>query len=289
MIVLACCGAATGLGVVLVAKEIAPARLDLARTLARLAPTPPATEDPRPTGAVGRWLAAAAETAGVRVPRAQLAVTGRSAEGHLLAKTATAIAGAVVPLLALAAAHAAGIGVPPVPVLLVAVAACVAGFWLPDLRLRGHAARARREFRAGMCAYIDLVALDRLADAGAHQALEHAAATGSGWVFGRIHAALTRARLDGTPPWEALARLADQMQVPEMADLAGILAGTAEGAAVAATLRARSQALRAALLTDQQASANAASERLVVPVAGLGLCFIALIVYPALARILGGG
>ena len=59
-----------------------------------------------------------------------------------------------------------------------------------------------------------------------------------------------------------------------------------DGAAVATTLRARAASVRTQLLTLATAKANAASEHMVVPVSLLGLCFMALIGYPALIRIL---
>jgi hypothetical protein len=59
-----------------------------------------------------------------------------------------------------------------------------------------------------------------------------------------------------------------------------------EGTAVADTLRARSRGLRTALLTKEQTRANEDSERMVVPVAVLGLIFLMLLGAPAIVRIL---
>ena len=60
----------------------------------------------------------------------------------------------------------------------------------------------------------------------------------------------------------------------------------AQGAQVYATLRARSTALRTALLTNAQGKANELSERMVVPGSLLGVVFIALLVTPPLLRLL---
>lgn len=59
-----------------------------------------------------------------------------------------------------------------------------------------------------------------------------------------------------------------------------------DGAAVYATLRARAAGLRTQLLAAATTKANAASEHMTVPVSLLGLCFMALLGYPALVRIL---
>jgi ribosome-interacting GTPase 1 len=61
-----------------------------------------------------------------------------------------------------------------------------------------------------------------------------------------------------------------------------------DGAAVYGTLRARAASLRTQLLSATAAEANAASEHMTVPVALLGVAFMALIGYPAFARILTG-
>ena len=100
---------------------------------------------------------------------------------------------------------------------------------------------------------------------------------------------MTRAELAGQPPWTGLAQLADAVGVPELADIADIMRLSGEdGAAVYATLRARAASLRSQLLSAKAAAANAASEHMIVPVAFLGIAFMALIGYPAFARILFG-
>ena len=61
-----------------------------------------------------------------------------------------------------------------------------------------------------------------------------------------------------------------------------------DGAAVYDTLRARAQSLRTTVLTEHEARANSDSEKMVAPVAFLGIVFIALLGYPAFARIVFG-
>jgi Flp pilus assembly protein TadB len=106
-------------------------------------------------------------------------------------------------------------------------------------------------------------------------------------VFVRLREQLIRARLSGTPPWDGLHDLADELGLPELSDLADIMRLSGEeGAAVADTLRARSRGLRAALLTKEQTRANEESERMVIPVAFLGLIFLVILGAPAIVRIL---
>jgi Flp pilus assembly protein TadB len=160
-------------------------------------------------------------------------------------------------------------------------------FLIPDLEVRRKAASARQEFARATSAYLDLTALERAAGAGATQALEQAATVGDSWVFIRLREQLIRARLSGTPPWDGLHQLAVELGLPELSDLADIMRLSGEqGAAVAETLRARSRSLRAALLTAEQTRANEQSERMVMPVAFLGLIFLIILGAPAIVRIL---
>ena len=74
----------------------------------------------------------------------------------------------------------------------------------------------------------------------------------------------------------------------ELSDVAEVVAIAGDdGAAIAATLAAKADALRAEQLADARAAANAASEKLTLPGVALAFAFLLLICYPALARILG--
>src|SRR5665811_832156 len=92
-----------------------------------------------------------------------------------------------------------------------------------------------------------------------------------------------------SPAWAGLPDLAAATGVTELGDLADIMRLSGQdGAAVYGTLRARAASLRTQLLTATAAEANAASEHMTVPVALLGVVFMALIGYPAFARIFAG-
>ena len=192
-------------------------------------------------------------------------------------------------LCAVLLAAVALLGIVPPLVVPAAVSLLLAAvlFWVPDADLRRRAQTERDAMRLAVCAYLELVALERAGDAGTVQALERAAWVADAPGFVRIRDSLTRAELAGRPPWGALSELAEQVGVPELGDLADImrLSGT-DGAAVYATLRARAASLRHQLLAASAAEANAASEHMIIPVALLGIAFMALIGYPAFARIL---
>ena len=72
---------------------------------------------------------------------------------------------------------------------------------------------------------------------------------------------------------------------PELDDFADIMRLSGEeGASVYANLRARSAAMRTAMLNDELAEANAVGERMSIPGSLLGVIFMALLVAPSLLR-----
>jgi hypothetical protein len=286
-------GALVGAGIVVTLAGLSPARPDLATVVERLLPTTgarPAAAAPaggRLDGVRRAVLPQAVQTFGLRRYSADLHMLDQHPEDLAARKIGYGLIGLLFPALMSALMLAAGVNL---PVAVPAAAGLVLGglfFVLPDLNLRTQAAAARASMRAATCVFLELVAMERIADAGPTEALDRAAAIGGSTEFARIRDALLRAELAGEPSWTGLTHLAQRTGVTELGDLADIMriAGQ-DGAAVYATLRARAASLRTQLLTIATAKANAASEHMVVPVSLLGLCFMALLGYPAFVRIL---
>lgn len=285
-------GSLIGAGLVVALAGLTPARPDLADAVHRLLPGGPATvPDPAASdrfGALGRRvLPRAVRTLGLNRYATDLRLVELTPEPLAARKIGYGLLGLAFPALISALLLAAGVRL---PFGLPAAAGLVLGgvfFFLPDLNLRQDAAAARATMRLATCVFLELVAMERLADAGPTEALDRAAAVGGSREFARIRDALLRAELAGQPPWSGLSELAATTGVTELGDAADImrLAGR-DGAAVYATLRARAASLRTQLLAESTAKANGASEHMVVPVALLGLCFMALLGYPAFVRIL---
>jgi hypothetical protein len=61
-----------------------------------------------------------------------------------------------------------------------------------------------------------------------------------------------------------------------------------EGAQVYGNLRARSAGMRSAMLNAELAKANEIGERMSIPMSILGVIFLAMLIGPALLRLLGG-
>lgn len=283
-------GAVTGAGVFVLINALLPPVPDLRAALARLdtTPTPPA---PDRVG-VARWLPAqrldaAAAALGLDRHQVELRLLDETATGLLVRKAGYALLGLAFPALLATALLMLWVSIPvTVPT---AVGLLLAGvlFFAPDLDLHRRAATARDTMRRTVCVYIDLVALERAADAGPSEALHRAATLTDSGGLARIAAVLRDAEIAGRPAWTGLADLGDDLGIVELCDLADIMTLSGiDGAAVYTTLRARAASLRTQLLTAAAARANAASEHMIVPVALLGVVFMALIGYPAFARIL---
>ncbi|MFD1826773.1 MULTISPECIES: type II secretion system F family protein [Mumia] len=283
-------GALLGLGVVLVVARLLPAEPDLAESLGRLSPTRTRASSAVTTAMgkerIGVWaIRVLPPGVWVRTPTRELALLRIPLARFYGDKITMALTGLVLPPLLAVFFAQIGIGLPFAIPAIASVGLAVVMFFLPNYNAVDDARKARLEFARALGAYIDLVALERNNGSGVRQAMEAAAEVGDSWVFTRISEELTRSRWSGQPPWDALHTLADELGLPELDDFADIMRLSGEeGASVYASLRARSAAMRTAMLNDEVAEANAVGERMTIPGSLLGVIFMALLVAPSLLR-----
>ena len=145
-----------------------------------------------------------------------------------------------------------------------ALAGLVLGFWVPDVLLRRSARVSKSRAVESLLVFIDLVTLERLANASAAEALQSAAMRSDVPLFVQIRTALERARLEQQSPYGELRRLAEELELPELRDLTDIMQLDESGAALSGTLRARVKELRNAHLTREQVAAGAAAEGMTI-------------------------
>lgn len=179
----------------------------------------------------------------------------------------------------------------PLPIVIpptASIGLAILLFVAPDLDVRGEAKRAREEFTRALVAYTDLVALERAAGSGARQALEQAAQVGDSWVFTKLAEELARSRWSGMTPWDALKGLAEELDLPALSELADVVSLSKEGSQVYSILRARSESLRTAMLNDELGRAGAMVEKMSGPAGLLGMIFMAILLVPALLRVVMG-
>ena len=286
-------GVAVGLGVILVATGLLPARLSLAEALGRL--------DAAPQMRAGRsevwwvrilgvpFVETSAGRLATRSVRQDLRVIGRSPEEHvarhvLMLAVGLLWAPATFGLMALG-----GVDVSFVLPVWVSLVFGLVALVIPTLAVRAEAAERRRSFRHALGCFLDLVAVRLAGGAGVDSSLAGSAAAGDGWAFAEIRQALTEARLRGEPSWNGLAALGDAIGVTELQELAASagLAGD-EGARVRVSIAAKARSIRMRGLADAEGAAQSASERMSLPVVLLMTGFIVFLGYPAVAQVING-
>lgn len=291
-------GAMAGAGTAMLIAYLLPAQPDLGSALSRLDPDR-STADNRPVAPlagdgtaaerIGRWLVRKGALDRVRTPDADLDVIGWTKARYLGQKMALAAVGLFFPTVFTAWMGLLGISLPLAIPFIAGPAMAAVGWFITDAEVKRRAAAAREGFTRAVASYVDLVALEKQGGAGTSQALEAASSVGDSWVFTRIREELGRARWAGEPPWDALTRLGDQLQIAALTDLGDIMRMSGEeGVAVVGSLRARAASSRDAVLAADHAKANQANEKLAMPVAALGIVFLALLAAPAILRIAAG-
>lgn len=288
-------GAGVGLGLVVILATVFPARLTLAAELERLhrPRSLSAALLPVPSASSPRLLREVAAFFGLErlvspSRRDDLRVVGRSLEDHVARRAllglAGVAAGAVLGGLLLLLAPSRSLPVPAA----VSVLFATVGVLIPSVGLRAEAAARRRAFRHAFGAFLDVVSVSLAAGRGVEAALLTGARAGGGWAFAELRDALFTAQRRGETPWDGLDRLGVQLGIPELQELAATaaLAGE-EGAMVRQSVAAKATALRSRALTEAEASAEAASERMSIPTVMLLVGFVIFVGYPAVAGVAG--
>ena len=300
MIATLLCGAGFGTGVFLVARGIAPPRPTLAEALAQLRRQPEVepivkVDDPGGFAArFGRPIADVLVRGGGDVlvwsrVRRDLAVLGRSTERHMAEKVTLGLLGLLLVPASVALLALAGASLPLSIPLWASVLCGLGGFLLPDLGIHAEAEARRRDFRHALGSFLDLVVIALAGGGGVETALADAASVGEGWAFDQLRQTFDQARIARETPWAALGRLGSELGVPELGELAASvgLAGS-EGAKVRASLGAKAVSLRTHQLSEAETTAQAATERMSLPVVLLFAGFLCFIGYPAIERVLAG-
>ncbi|MET9225590.1 type II secretion system F family protein [Lentzea sp. NPDC003310] len=296
MISMALWGAGIGIGLWAFATYIFPPRPSLRALVDQLQAEP--TAKPILTAGANGWASGvgkpfvnALSSLGLpgKALRDDLAVVGKAVDDHLAEKAALAVIGILLPPLGQLVFVVAGAGLSWQIPFLASVSLAVGGFLLPDANARREAKQRRSTFRHALSAYLNLIRVLLAGGAGVDGALNVAAAVGKGWAFEQLRRALMTARLTRSTPWAALRQLGTELGVQPLTELAASvsLAGT-EGARVRASLAAKAGALRTRELALTEAEAQAATERMSVPVVVLCAGFLIFIGFPALLNVLEG-
>ena len=275
-------GAGFGWGVFLAFRALRPGPAPLARVLADLEERRPSVADLEAgrvsadhpiVDRVGRAVLGVLDATGLADTgqlRQRLRALDKPVERHAFEKLLGATAGLLVPAVFGLTLAAAGVAASPGFVAVAALGLGVLGFLYPDLGLADQVERRRRGFRHALSAYLDLVTIILAGGGALETALQAAADSGDGWAFAEIRRALRRARLSGRTPWEVFDELGGDLGVDELRELAASahLAGD-QGARIRASLAAKADSMRAHQTAAVEAQAEAATEKMLLPVVGL--------------------
>lgn len=290
-------GLSLGLGLFLLLRALLPAQPDLRAALRRQSDSDPdhAAETPGEdlkglSGAIGvRVYPYLAHASWLKIPYKDLALIRKSVPQYLGDKVGTMLVALLWPpllnaLLVFSPGGGMSWGLPLGMSLLLGAAA----FFLPDIRIRQQAAQARDNFARHLGAYIEMVALVRANGSGTADALHQASVVGDSWVFLRLQEELDKADTSHRAPWDALRMLAEEVDAPDLSDLADQLVLTGQGVSVYESMREAASGLRHKNLSKEQSEATSATKRLRLPLGLLALVFAMIIIYPAGSAMLAG-
>lgn len=218
-----------------------------------------------------------------------LAITDRSTESFALERLVCMVIGAGIPIGCGVITRLGGVTIPVGLLLLLIIAGAAAGAMLPVMTVRQSAARARRDFRSSLSAYLDLVSIMLAGGAGAETALVAAARVGSGRTFAVVTECLEVAHSSRRSLWSVLSEEGNRLGIIELPELASTIQLSGEhGARMTASLTAKARSMRAKQMADIEASANAATERMGLPMVLMFMGFLVLLGYPAMHLISQG-
>jgi tight adherence protein C len=277
-------GGLLGAALALLATTLAPRRLTVAEALDAVR-RPPAA----PLAGVERaQQALAAPLYQLRLPRAQtlldLAVLERDPTTFLMTQLGLAALGLLAPTATVAGLNLMGAGIGWGVPLGISVLLAAGGYAVVELSVHDDAQARRLLMRYTLAALLDVVPTSLAAGAGIEQAMTSTSRNASGWAAQRIREALAYARDNHQPIAQALQELGEQTGVVELDQLAGSLhLAAGEGSRIRDALIQRSESLSDRLTADLEAKAEAATERMSVPLMALTSLFLLALIYPALA------
>lgn len=212
-----------------------------------------------------------------------LRIMQRTSSEHAFFKLAVALVLAGGSALVVGVLSLLGLGSPVWSYAVIPVFGLVAGFFLADGRLRKQATARREEFLRALSAYLGLVKI--LLAGGSHSdlALQKAARVGSGWAFDELEAAMEWSRVNGLAPSAGFERLADEIDLPDIEELAAtVRLASEQGASPKEALACKAETLNLLELAAARMRAEAITERMSIPTVVVAIAFVAFVGYPAL-------
>lgn len=215
------------------------------------------------SGRVGRWVLAHLPVRPSPKQLALLRLRGMSASEFYGLRTLYAIGFAAFPWLFQLVSGLLQVSISlSVPAILTIVLALI-GWFAPAMMLGQKQTAVTDDTYEAFIVLMDLVVLERLANAAAIDAITNAAFVSDAPLFVQVQRTLNRAVLENTTPWAGLSQLADEIQLPELNDLVSIALLQDQGASLVDSLRARTDELRNVSLLRIQDETTHVTQRMV--------------------------
>lgn len=220
----------------------------------------------------------------VEAMRTDLRVLRRSPDEQAAIIVAYGLLGFLWAPVVAAGAWLVGVRLPIAIPLWLALAGAGIGVVTAIRTAKTTAAQRRRAFSHALSSFCDVTGICLAAGRGVESSLETAAHTGHGWAFAELQTAMRAGYVRGDTPWEALGRLGEDADLPDLTELAAALSlAGEEGAAVRDTVTSKAKAIRERLTADAERTAATTTERMGVPATLLLLGFIIFLGFPALS------
>ena len=297
MVLVIATGLGVGIGLAAVVWGLFPPPLTLRAALARLSgehasvPTDVLTQG---VGGARRICGQIVEVNVRKVPRLaeivlpDLAITGTPTESFAVKVVGYAAGLALLGPVLWAAMGAFRVHlsfeIPAVAVLVLGAAGAVT----PFVDLHQAAERRRRHFCHSLSTYASLVSMAMAGAMGWSSALEVAASVSStDWAMEEIAQVLVWAQAYRKQPYEGLERLATRFNLPDLTDLARAMSQAGDGARIRDSLEAKGRSLRLKETAALEDTAQATTQKMLLPGVLLMAGFGVLVFYPALAAFTG--
>lgn len=215
--------------------------------------------------------------------RADLRVLRRSPEEQAARVLVYALCGLLWAPVVAAGGYLVGVRIPIGIPLWLALAGGAIGMAASIRTVRTQAAERRRMFSHALGSFCDVAGMCLASGRGINASIQTAASAGDGWPFAELQAALRIGYVRGETPWQALDRLADECELPDLTELAAALSlAGEEGAAVRDTVASKAKSIRERLTASAERSAAAVTERMGIPATLLLLGFMIFLGFPAI-------
>jgi hypothetical protein len=213
-----------------------------------------------------------------------LRLLGRGPQQQIVVMVAAMVIGVVAPGIVVGLAQI--LGVVHLALYVPGVLMLAFGAILPVVVHRQtieQATQLRGDLRYQLSAFLDVVTMLLAGNTGHEGALLKAARAGDGRLFVELTRSMREATASGRSLVHALEEVGVGLGLVELRQVASTVSlSAAEGSPVARTLAAKCATLRSTLASEQETDARLRTSRLTTPLVGMGLIFMALVIYPAL-------